>query len=95
MIDELEGTFFVVNDKDGMWSYRTICYGLEYDFAHGYYFLKTLITDESDGTIWFENIHDDEFEDHEFGKPDQKYYARADREIIQRIFEFDWDQYGT
>ena len=93
MIDELEGEFFTINDEDQEWLYNTICYGWLYDYNNNKdrYFLKILVTDESEQTIWFENVYENRFEDEEFDEVDKTFYPRSDRAMIYRVFEFRWE----
>ena len=91
-LQDLEGEFFIVNDEDQEWIYRTICYGVGYDWSNKRenYYLNIIVTEETQGEIWYDRIWQDEIGLEDFQKPDKKYYSSPWREFINRVFELDW-----
>ncbi len=85
---ELENEFYSLEGTD-TYTYCTINYGFEYDGEN----LYSLITDENGGTIYFINLNNNLIDEESIKDVDSNYYFYPDREIINRIFTFNWE-YG-
>lgn len=94
-LDELEGEFFDLSQgecQDYFPGYRTINYGLEYDYDGDKYFLKYLYTEESEGIIGFDNLSDRVFHEiNEYIEEPNVIYTNPERDFIMRVFEFEWE----
>jgi hypothetical protein len=95
-LDELEGEFFDISQgecQDYFPGYRTINYGLEYDYNGSSYFLKYIYTEESEGIIGYDNLSQSVFSevDEYIEAPDKSTYPNPERDLIMRVFEFEWE----
>lgn len=90
-LDELEGEFFSLEGSDSF-AYCTINYGIIYDYNGRYYYLETLMTDETDFTIYFKKLTEPYIDvEDEVKQVDSKYYPNPKRDLIERVFEYDWE----